>query len=191
MIPCPSQPMGATGRSGQLIYFGRRQKRKLCPLAETTMSSPSLPPELLDHVVDLLHHTEDAPETAPSSPNHGSRVPENAFSPISSSGPRTTSSFKSWKETFPDALTSPAYHVHTSTAKRVRDVTVADAEQGSWITGFADVVRFKVTVQASQGLFTDHGRSALVPFRGFSPVMKSVALTSFHPREFSSSYLAR
>ena len=84
---------------------------------------------------------------------------------------RSADDLQSWKEMFPDPLTSPAYHAHTLTVKCIRDVTAADAEPGGWITGFSSVVRFRVI---GQGLFTVHERSALVPFHGFSPVMKSL-----------------
>ena len=133
------------------------------------MSSRRLPPELLDHVVDLLHDTEDTLRNCSLvSKSWIPRTRKHLFADIKF---RSADDLQSWKEMFPDPLTSPAYHAHTLTVKCIRNVTAADAEPGGWITGFSSVVRFRVI---GQGLFTVHERSALVPFHGFSPVMKSL-----------------
>ena len=134
------------------------------------MSNPHLPPELLDHIVDLLHYRRNTLRNCCLvSRSWVPRTRKHLFADIKFS---TARSLESWKETFPDASTSPARYAKTLLVGCPKAVTAVDAEAGGqWITGFSRVVALDVS-----GEMTHAG---LVPFHGFSPFIKSlrVALT--------------
>ena len=133
------------------------------------MSNPRLPEELLDHIVDLLHDTEDALRNCCLvSKSWIPRTRKHLFAHIKI---RYEDNLKSWKETFPDPSTSPAHYAETLSIRCLHAVTAADAEPGGWITGFSRVVHFDVT---GQGLFFVQSKVPPTPFHGFSPVVKSL-----------------
>ena len=133
------------------------------------MSNPRLPVELLDHVVDLLHDTEDALRNCCLvSKSWIPRTRKHLFAHIKI---RYEDNLKSWKEAFPDPSTSPAHYAEALSIGCSHAVTAADAEPGGWITGFSRVVHFDVT---GQGLFFGLSKIPLTSFHGFSPVVKSL-----------------
>jgi hypothetical protein len=135
----------------------------------TTMSNLRLPAEILDHIVDHLHDTEDALRNC--SLVSKSWIPRTQIHLFADVGFPTVESLQSWKETFPDPSTSPACYTKTLYVGCSEVVTAADAEVGGWITGFSCVVRLEVGSPADQVSF--------VPFHGFSPVIKSLRVTIF------------
>jgi len=149
----------------------------LTPWPEATMSNPHLPPEILDYTVDFLH---DKPDTLKQcclvSKSWIPRTQKHLFTSINF---HFLEDLKAWKETFPDPANSPAYHTHSLFVGCPRFVTVADVEEGGWIQAFSHVVQLKVDTDSG-----NHHDSevSLVPFHNFSPVLKSLQVSSCLPR---------
>jgi hypothetical protein len=161
-------------KSGPGLAPGRIPRR----LAETTMSNPHLPAEILDHIIDHLHDTADALKNCCLVSK--SWVPRTQIHLFADIGFPAVESLQSWKETFPDPSTSPACYTKTLYAGCSEAVTVADAEVGGWITGFCCVVCLEVGSPDDQVSF--------VPFHGFSPLIKSLRVATFavkSPRIFN------
>jgi hypothetical protein len=155
------------GRSGSAARTGLQR------LTETTMSNLRLPAEILDHIVDNLHDTEDALRNCSLvSKSWIPRIRKHLFANVEFPTPE---SLESWKAAFPDPLTSPARHAETLLIECPQVVTVADAEAGGWITGFSRVARLEV---GARGPFVVP--VSFVPFHGFSPLIKSLC-DSFYP----------
>ena len=135
----------------------------------TTMSNPRLPPEILDHIVDHLHDTQDALRNCCLlSKSWVQRTRKRLFANVALS---SVASLRSWKETFPDPSTSPARYAQTLYISCAHVVTAADAESGGWIRGFSRVEHLEVVGLGESFLRTS---SYLAPFHGFSPVIKSL-----------------
>jgi hypothetical protein len=133
------------------------------------MSIPQLPAEILDHIIDHLHDTAVALRNCCLvSKSWIPRTRKLLFADVNF---LTTKSLQSWKETFPDPSTSPAYYTKTLSVSSSEVVTTADAGVGGWITGFSRVVHLVVGS-------SDYPVS-FVPFHGFSPVIKSLRVTIF------------
>jgi hypothetical protein len=142
-------------------------------LAETTMSNPYLPTEILDHVVDHLHDTQDALRNCclvskswiPRTRNH-------LFANVEF---HTAEDLQSWKETFPDPTASPARYTKTLSVS----CTAAPAEMDGWFTGFSRVARLEVDGYGRDFDFDfdfgfNESATPLVPFHGVSPIIKSL-----------------
>ena len=130
------------------------------------MSSPRLPAEILDHVVDHLHGTDEALRNCCLvSKSWIPRSRKHLFADIRLP---TEESLRSWKETFPDPSISPARYAKTLSVRYPQVVAAAEAD--NWIRGFSRVVRFTMNSHIDSG---ERVRS-LVPFHGFSPVIKSL-----------------
>ena len=140
-------------------------------LAEATMSNPHLPAEMLDHVVDKLHDTEDALRNCSLvSKSWIPRARKHLFADV---GFETAGDLQSWKKTFPDPSTSPRRYVKNLSVSFPQAFTAADAEAGDWIRGFSCVVHLEV---GSPEIVPDRSFS-LVLFHGFSPSIKSLGVT--------------
>jgi len=151
--------------------------------AETTMSNPILPAELLDHIVDLLHDREfTLRNCCLVSKSWISRTRKHLFANILLDAEED---LESWKEMFPDPSTSPACYTKTLAVGCPQLVTTADAETGGWIRGFSCVVGLEV---GSQTLDLDESGVSLIPFHGLSPTVKHLR-ANFHvlpsPRIFN------
>ena len=137
------------------------------------MSNQRLPPEILDYILDALH---DEPKTLRDccvvTKSWIPRARKHLFAEVKFSSPKD---LKSWKETFPDPSTSPAHYVHTLSVKFPQVITVKDAEEGGWIRTFSRVVCFNVDSRMPD--LNDLGIS-LSPFRGFSPILRSLRVFS-------------
>ena len=156
---------GASYRIGQGVTGDRRQSGCCTVCTITTMPTPYLPVELLDHVVDHLHDTKDAlSNCCLVSRSWIPRARKHLFADVWF---ETKGDLGSWKETFPNPLTSPARYTENLRIDYLHDITAADAELGGWIRDFSRVVHFRLT---------EHGgwRISLLPFRGFSPAIKSL-----------------
>jgi hypothetical protein len=133
------------------------------------MSDPHLPAEMLDHVVDHLHDTQDALRNCCLvSKSWVPRTRRHLFADVRF---YTIKSMQSWKEVFTDPSTSPACYAKILFVGHPEVVTVADGEMGGWITGFSRVVRLEVVSSTY-----DASASLLVPFRGLSPIIKSLVV---------------
>ena len=130
------------------------------------MSNPALPPETVDHIVDMLY---DQPKTLRKcSLVAKSWVPRtriHLFADIELSSPKA---LKSWKKAFPDPSNSPAFHTLTLSLKCGWAMTAADVE-GGWIQAFSRVVRLD--------LWCYDPKISLPSLHGFSPVLKSLRLS--------------
>ena len=136
-------------------------------LAETTMPNPHLPTEILDYTVDLLHDTSDALRNCCLvSKSWVPRTRKHLFADVWFPN---VGALRSWMETFPDPSTSPACYAKTLSL----ECEAPDVEVGGWIRGFSRVERLEV---GCQGLSADTSATPLVPFHGFSPVIKSLRL---------------
>ena len=135
------------------------------------MSTPHLPAEILDHIVDHLHDTEDALRKCCLVSK--SWIPRTRLHLFANITFPAVGSLESWKETFPDPSMSPAHYAKTLSVGCSEVVMAADAEEGSWIRGFSSVVHLEV---GSQGPFASVS-SSLVPFHCISPAIKSLRIT--------------
>ena len=131
------------------------------------------PPELLDEIVNFLYYSRDTLKSCclvskswiPRSRTH-------LFACISF---RTVEGVESWKTTFPDPSTSPARYTRTLLIECPWAVTAAATEEGGWIQTFSCVVHLEMDLgRANSG---DLANPCLVPFHGFSPVVKSLHLS--------------
>jgi hypothetical protein len=134
------------------------------------MSTPHLPEEILDHIVDYLHGAEDVLRNCCLVSK--SWIPRTRWHLFADIAFPIVESLQSWKETFPDPSTSPAHYAKTLSVGCSEVVTAADAEEGGWIRDFSSVVHLEV---GSQGPFASIS-SSLVPFHCFSPAVKSLRI---------------
>jgi len=144
---------------------------------ETTMSSPRLPAELLDHIVDHLHDTEDALRNCCLvSKSWIPRTRKHLFAEVQFGGPED---LDAWEETFP--VTSPGRYTKTLTIDCPEVVTAADAQIGGWIESFSHVVHLELggSSQLPGTYEDDESATFLVPLRGLSPFVKSLDIDCY------------
>ena len=141
------------------------------------MSNPRLPPEILDHIVDLLH---DNPKTLEqcclTSKSWVTRARKHLFADIEF---LTVDDLKSWKKTFPDPGNSPAYHTRAMTVK----CALGDGQEDGWTQSFSRIECLRMDFT-----WTGFSNISLVPFRKFSASLKSLHVASLflpHPQVFS------
>lgn len=92
------------------------------------MSNPSLPGELLDHIVDFLHGQKDALKSCCLvSKSWVPRTWKHLFAFVFID---TSAKLQLWKNTFPDPSRSPAFYAKRLFIKRLRDVAVVGGEEG-------------------------------------------------------------
>jgi hypothetical protein len=135
------------------------------------MSDLHLPAEMLDHIVDHLRDADDALKSCCLVSK--SWIPRTRKYLFAYVGLTAVEVLQSWKETFPDPLTSPACYVKYLLVECSEVITAADADAGGWITGFSHVEKVALHDQI---LFAS-GASTLSLFHGFSPI-KSLNVTS-------------
>ena len=137
------------------------------------MSNSPLPPELLDHVVGLLH---DIPGALKScclvSKSWIPRARRHLFSHVVFYTPQI---LQSWKTVFPDPSTSPACYTRSLFFTHPRTITVADVEEGSWIPTFSQVVHFEILIP---GKDVGGPEVSFIAFHGFSPALRSLRVIS-------------
>ena len=143
--------------------------------AETAMSNPHLPPEILDHTVDLLHDDQDAlKQCCLVSKSWIPRAREHLFAAIRL---RAERHLGSWKKTFPDPSTSPARYTKTLIIHCAHVVTAADADAGGWVRDFSRLVRLEMDAEAIM-MYSPEPVISLAPFHGFSRTVKSLLVNS-------------
>jgi hypothetical protein len=139
--------------------------------AKTTMSNPHLPPEILDHIVDLLSDNPEALKNCSlTSKSWVSRVRKHLFAHIDF---RSAGDLELWKKTFPDPSNSPAYYTYTLFVGCPQVITEADTGEGGWIPTFFRVARLSVK---NKLMNLDDSKIPLALFHGFSPALKSLHL---------------
>jgi hypothetical protein len=171
----PVAPAGGKDRPGT----GARTEQP--HLTETTMSDLLLPAEMLDHIVDYLHNTQEALRNCCLvSKSWVPRIRKYLFAEIAF---RTIESLDSWKEMFPDPSTSPARYAKCLLIDYPHAVTA-----GSWIEGFTHVERLDVSAYPPSTGST----APLVPLHGLSPVIKSlhVNMVAFPPSQIINFILS-
>ena len=137
------------------------------------MSSPHLPPEILDYIVDFLHdHLAVLEKCCLVSKSWVPRTRRHLFIEVEL---RYEVHLNSWKKTFPDPSTSPARFTKSLHVGCARAVTTADAEAGGWLTGFVHIVHLGVE---TRGACYEGSAVSLVPFHGFSRTIRSLRVKS-------------
>ena len=153
-------PVDGTGSKGAGVI--RAPERLIWIWAQTTMSNPHLPAELLDCIVDFLHDSKTALRNCCLvSKQWIPRTRRHLFSDVRFD---TEKMLESWKEMFPDPSTSPGHYARILWVDYF-EVTAADAEAGGWIRGFSRVVYLRM-VTLKEG--TSARRRALLLFHEFS-----------------------
>ena len=131
------------------------------------MSDPQLPTELLDHIVDLLHDRgRPLRYCSLVSKSWIPRARKHLFADVRLN---TVKRLQLWKGMFPDPSTSPARYTKTLLIAYPHAVIAADAEEGSWIKAFSQVIRLEVGYGTAL-----HPAVSLLPFHGLSPAMKTL-----------------
>jgi len=137
-----------------------------------TTTSCTLPPEILDLIVDHLHDELTVLKTCcVVAKSWVPRTRKHLFAHIEFN--TSKSHIELWKKAFPDPSNSPARHTHTLSIYGLPAVTAVDASAGGWIRTFHNVVHLRLSPLAP---------ISLVPFYGLSPTLRSLHLT-FTPSE--------
>jgi len=135
------------------------------PSLSSPMSS-SLPPEILDHIIDHLH---GEPATLKAccvvSKSCVLRARKHLFAHVEFDA--FQSHLEVWKKTFPDPSSSPAHHARNLLIHCTTVITVADTGVGGWVRTFHNVTHLRL-------MRLD--RAALVPLYELSPVVRSLSL---------------
>ena len=138
------------------------------------MTTPYLPPETLDSIVDLLQGDQNALEKCCLiSKSWIPRSRRNLFAKVTF---RTAKDLESWKTTFPNPSTSPAHYTKTLVIGSPHIVTAADTEVGGWVRGFSSVVELEVDEEPRKWSHSSQSDVSLLPFHGLSPGVKSLRL---------------
>jgi len=126
---------------------------------------PTLPPEILDLIVDFLHDEPGALKACCLvSKSWVRRIREHIFANVELSW---ESYIRLWRKTFPDPSNSPARYTRNLTIYTSQALT-----SGGWVRAFSGLVRLEVDV-----IVSGSGEKILVPLRGLSPTLKSLYLS--------------
>ena len=106
------------------------------------MSVPFLHDELLDSIVDLLR--DDTSLLRSCSLLSKSWLPRTRRHLFVEVRLPTAHDLQSWKTTFPDPFTSPAYYARLLSIGCPQEIVVADAEEGSWLRAFSRIRKLEV-----------------------------------------------
>jgi len=129
--------------------------------------SRSLPPEILDLIVDHIHDEPTALRTQLKtcclvSKSCVPRTRKHLFAHVAFG---SNSRIELWKKAFPDHSNSPARHTRSLSIFNPPVITAANPDMGDLIRTFRNVEHLE---------FTCVGRAALVPFYGLSPAVRSL-----------------
>ena len=140
------------------------------------MSNPDLPPELLDHVVGLLHNvTDELKNCCLVSKSWIPRTRKHLFADVAFSCPST----------FPNPFTSPVCYARSLLIKCPQVITTMDVEEDGWIPTFPRVVHLKVETWkvAVESVIW------LLPLHGFTPVIRSLHAVFFSDHSLHVPFL--
>ena len=131
--------------------------------------SSSLPPEILDFIVDFLHAKRDALRACCLvSKSWVHRTRRHIFVHVKFSKFR----IDLWKKTFPDPSDSPARYARNLSICTPAVVTSVDTSVGGLIRTFSGIIRLYMDIRGFGG-----GRNiSFVPLRGLSPTLKTLCL---------------
>ena len=140
-------------------------KTEVLTLPHTTMSNLYLPPELLDHICDLLRDARGALKNCCLvSKSWIPRTRRHLFARIEFHYPKD---LRSWKTTFRDSSVSPACYTRSLDINLSQDITATDAGGGGWIPTFSRVVHMGISI-------TRQAEPPLFLFHRFSPTLESI-----------------
>lgn len=139
------------------------------------ISPPHLPPELLDRVIDFLCDSSDALiSCCLVSKSLIPRTRKHLFAEVEF---QTTYDLESWKAMFSDPTTSPASYAKTLVIRCPGVIAAAgiSREGDCWVSAFSHVTHLTIhTLKTGSGQIP----TSLIPFRGFSPALRSLRVTS-------------
>jgi len=137
----------------------------------------SLPPEILDLIVDRLRDEPTALKMCCLvSKLWVLRSRRNLFAHVNFD--THGSPIESWMKAFPNPSNSPAHHTQTLTTRGLQLVTAAGTDVGPWIRAFHSVVHLHVYTFGSAESWGDDYQDSLIPFHGLSPAVRSLHLYS-------------
>jgi len=132
--------------------------------------SCSLPPEILDLIVDHLRDRSAALKACcVVSKSWIPRTRKHLFAHVTFC---KKSHIEQWKKTFPNPSNSPAHYTRSLSVRDFPVVTAAEVDVGGWIRPFHRVVNLDVDTRGS-----DESQVSLIPLHGPLPTLKSIALT--------------
>ena len=106
------------------------------------MSDPRFPPELFDHIVDLLHdHRGTLKQCCLTSKSWVPRTRKHLFGEIVFQFPVD---IDTWKQMFPDPSNSPAYYARSLFFGSMKAIAAIVEEEDGWVRAFPSVVRLVV-----------------------------------------------
>ena len=131
--------------------------------------SPSLPPEILDIIVNQLRDEPTALKACcVVSKSWIHRTRTHLFARVEFRAPN--SRIELWKKTFPDPSNSPACHTRSLSICGLSVTTAEDADTSDWIRTFHNLVYMRLDCTAVDRQVT------LTPFHGLSPTLRSLSL---------------
>jgi len=134
--------------------------------------SCTLPPEILDLIVDQLH---DEPTTLEAcclvSKSWIPRTRRHLFARVGFDAIEYP--IESWMETFPDPSNSPAHYTSSLSIRNPQVVTATNADVANWTGTFHNLVHLHLEDCG----WANH-QALPAPFFGFSPTVRSLRLTS-------------
>ena len=137
------------------------------------MSSPYLPPEILDDIVDLLQDNPNALKgCCLVSKSWIPRTRKHLFTKVKLI---TEEHVESWKAMFSDPSTSPAHFARSLGVGRAGAIAAADAEADGWLSDFTHIVHLDVE---TPDIYLTESEISLIPFHGFSQTIKSLRVKS-------------
>jgi hypothetical protein len=151
------------------------------PTHFSTMPNPYLPAELLDHVVDLLHDTEDALRSCCLvSKSWIPRTRRHLFADIEFYTAETCNHGKTRFQILPPLLRVTPHICSLDSPWVLRP------QMQKRVVGFPP---FLALCPFRSGIAAETANESLAPFHGFSPALKSLRLTydAFQPHTFSTS----
>ena len=142
--------------------------------SSSTTFCPRLPQELFDQVIDFLHDSDHALKSCCLvSKQWIPRTQKHLFANIRF---RTTDDLRAWKAVFPDPSTSPACYATTLFIGCPRVILAETAGEGCSLSAFSHVAHLDLNTIGRSNI--EDRAISLVPFHGFSPVLKSLRMAS-------------
>ena len=133
--------------------------------------SCSLPPELVDHIVDHLHDDPTALKACcVVAKSWVPRTRSHLFARVKFDTSKNP--VEHWMKIFPDPLNSPAHHTRSLSICGLPVFTSPDVDVRGWIRTFHNLVHLHL----DRITWEDH-EAPLVPFHGLSPTVRSLRLT--------------
>ena len=137
------------------------------------MTNHSLPPEILDCVIDLLHNESDAlKQCCLVSKSWVPRARNYLFADIKL---QSAGELGSWKKTFQDIENSPAHHARALFVGCAHLVTASD---GGWLRAFSGIKSLGLDGHIERLRDLRDSEISLAPFRKLSPTLKSLRMRS-------------